>query len=131
LTIARACNLELNPIYQFLVQAYTPFDGAKASNIYEWFQSRMRSQSGQVHLEAVPGPLSFNVRLLEEDIPYGMVPLEGLGQLLGVPTPHVTTFIDEACELLNVDFRAIGRSIDKMMSEVKTSLASLGVNVDD
>jgi opine dehydrogenase len=130
MAIARACNIEMVPIYKFLIQAYEPFDDASPSNMYEWFRSRMRSEAGQVHLEAVPGPLSFNVRLLEEDIPYGMVPLEGLGKLLGVNTPHVTTLIDEACDLLDVDFRTTGRTISKMEDEVKKSLASLGVNLD-
>lgn len=131
LAIARACNLDMIPIYQFLVNAYPPFDGAVATNTYEWFRSRMRSKSGQVHLEAVPGPTSFNVRLLEEDIPYGMVPLEGLGKLLDVPTPTVSMFIDEAQELLDQDFRYTGRTIDKMKEEVKASLSRVGVVLED
>jgi opine dehydrogenase len=131
LAIARACNIEMIPIYQFLVNAYPPFDGARATDMYTWFRSRMRSKSGQIHLEAVPGPTSFHVRLLEEDIPYGMVPLEGLGRLLGVATTHVTAFIDEACELLGQDFRATGRSVDLMMRELRASLTALGVQIND
>jgi opine dehydrogenase len=131
LAIARACNLDMVPIYQFLVEAYPPFDQATATNIYEWFQARMRSESGQVHLEAVPGPTTFNVRLLEEDIPYGMVPLEGLGQLVGVPTPHVTMFIDEANELLGEDYRSTGRTVAKMKTEIQESLNRLGVIQDE
>jgi opine dehydrogenase len=130
LAIARACSLDMVPIYQFLTNAYPPFDGAQVSNTFEWFRSRMRSSSGQVHLEAVPGPTSFNVRLLEEDVPYGMVPLEGLGRLLGVPTPMVSMFIDEAQELLGEDYRLSGRTIDKMLDEVKTSLSKMEVQLD-
>ena len=130
LAIARACNLDMVPIYQFLVQAYPPFDGAQVNNTYEWFRSRMRSQSGQVHLEAVPGPVSFHVRLLEEDVPYGMVPLEGLGKLLGVPIPSVSMFIDETQELLGEDYRTTGRTVDKMLEEVKTSLKQMGVQLN-
>ena len=131
LAIARACNIDMIPIYQFLVKAYPPFDGAEVTNTYTWFRSRMRSNAGQIHLEAVPGPTSFKVRLLEEDIPYGMVPLEGLGRLLGVPTPHVTSFIDETNELLDQDFRATGRTVDKMMLELRASLDALEVKIDD
>jgi opine dehydrogenase len=131
MAIARACNLDLIPIYQFLVEAYPPFDNAVATDMYTWFRSRMRSKSGQIHLEAVPGPTSFNVRLLEEDVPYGMVPLEGLGKLLGVPTPTVTMFIDEANELLGEDYRATGRTVEKMMTEVKASLSNLEVDLND
>jgi len=130
LDIAKACNLDLKPIYQFLIGAYPPFNGAAPTNIYEWFRSRMRSTAGQVHLEAVPGPTSINVRLIEEDIPYGMVPLEGLGRLLGVGTPHVSTFIDEACDLLGVDYRASGRTVEKMYHEVVASLNHYGVSIN-
>ena len=129
LAIAKACGLDMVPIYEFLIEAYPPFDGATVTNSYEWFHSRMRSEAGEIHLEAVPGPTSFNVRLLEEDIPYGMVPLEGLGAVLGVPTPTVTMFIDEACELLGADFRESGRSAEKMQTEISASLANLGVEV--
>jgi opine dehydrogenase len=91
----------------------------------------MRSNSGQIHLEAVPGPTTFNVRLLEEDIPYGMVPLEGLGNLVGVPTPTVTMFIDEACDLLDEDYRSTGRSVDKMRVEIQNSLTNMGINLNE
>lgn len=129
LAIAKACGLDMIPIYEFLIKAYPPFDGATVNNIYSWFQSRMRSKAGEIHLEAVPGPTSFNVRLLEEDIPYGMVPLEGMAAVLGVPTPTVTMFINEACDLLGADFRDSGRSADKMGNEIRASLANLGVDV--
>ena len=130
LAIARACRLAMVPIYEFLIMAYPPFDGARVTNIYEWFCSRMRSAAGEIHLEAVQGPTSFNVRLLEEDIPYGMVPLEGLGQVLGVETPMVSMFIDEACEILGADFRQGGRSAEKMQNEITASLANLGVALE-
>lgn len=131
LAISKACNVEMVPLYQFLTKAYPPFDGATATNLYEWFHSRMHSSEGQIHLEAVPGPTSLRVRLVDEDIPYGMVPLEGLGRLVGVPTPVVSMFIDEACELLDVDYRLAGRSIDKMEAEVRASLDRTGAELDD
>lgn len=130
LTIAKACNVEMIPLYQFLAKAYPPFEGVQVGDLYEWFHSRMRSSSGQIHLEAVPGPTTFNVRLIEEDIPYGMVPLEGLGRIMGVPTPTVSMFIDEACELLDEDYRLSGRTVNKMEDEIRASLARMGVKAD-
>ena len=130
LAIANACNIQLDPLYKFLAIAYPPFDGVQVSNLYEWFHSRMRSSSGQIHLEAVPGPNSFHVRLLEEDVPYGMVPLEGLGKLLGVPTPMVSMFIDEACDLLDEDYRLSGRTVKKIETEISDSLTNIGVKLD-
>jgi opine dehydrogenase len=129
LATARECNHEMIPIYQFLMHAYPPFDIATVTNTYEWFRSRMRSRSGQVHLEAVPGSVTFNVRLLEEDVPYGIVPLEGLGRMLGVPTPTISMFINEANQLLDQDYRASGRTVEKMTKEVQASLDSMGVQL--
>jgi opine dehydrogenase len=129
LAIARACGVELVPLYKFLAIAYPPFDGVTVTNQYEWFHSRMRSKAGQIHLEAVPGPTSFDVRLIEEDVPYGMVPLEALGHLLGVPTPTVSMFIDEANELMGVDYRVSGRSMARIGDEMRRALARCGVEV--
>jgi opine dehydrogenase len=123
LAIARACGVMLPPMYEFLATAYPPFDGVAVTNLYEWFHSRMRSAAGQIHLEAVPGPISFRVRLIEEDVPYGMVPLEALGQLVGVAAPTVSMFIDEANELLGVDYRATGRSLARIGTEMRQALA--------
>ncbi|MGD9092571.1 MAG: NAD/NADP octopine/nopaline dehydrogenase family protein [Anaerolineales bacterium] len=131
LAIARACNVEMIPLYQFLAKAYPPFGGVDVNDLYEWFHSRMRSSSGQIHLEAVPGPTTFHVRLIEEDVPYGMVPLEGLGRMLGVPTPTVSMFIDEACELLDEDYRLSGRTVSKMDEEIQSSLGRMGVSIDE
>ena len=131
LAIAEACNVEMMPLYKFLERAYPPFEGVEVTNLYEWFHSRMRSKSGQIHLEAVPGPTTTHVRLVEEDIPYGMVPLEGLAKLVGVPCPTVSMFIDEACDILDEDFRLSGRTVKKMRKEILESLANTGVNIDD
>ena len=126
MAIARACGIEMVTMLKFLSTAYPPFDGAEVTNIYEWFRSRMRSKEGQVHLEAVPGPLSVNVRLIEEDVPYGMVPLEALGNIVGVATPTISAFIDEAVELMGVDYRKTGRSLEKMGDEMRASLKRIG-----
>lgn len=129
LAIARACEIELPPLHQYLSTAYPPFDGATVTNLYEWFHSRMRSSAGQIHLEAVPGPTSFQVRLIEEDVPYGMVPLEALGRLVGVPTPTVSTFVDEASELMGADYRATGRSLARIGKEMRAALVRCRVAI--
>ncbi|MFC2037958.1 NAD/NADP octopine/nopaline dehydrogenase family protein [Chloroflexota bacterium] len=130
LAIARACGVEMAPLYQYLCIAYPPFDGATVTNLYEWFHSRMHSSAGQIHLEAVPGPTSFWVRLIEEDVPYGMVPLEALGRLVGVPTPTVSMFIDEASELMAEDYRATGRSMAKIGAEMRQAVARCGAGLN-
>lgn len=100
LAIVQACNLDMIPIYQFLLHAYPPFYGASVTNTYEWFRFRMRSNSVRVHLKTDPGPTTFDVRLLEEDVPYFMVPLEGLEHMLKIRTPTISKFIYEANQIL-------------------------------
>jgi len=127
LAIASKCQVELPPFIEYVIDVYPPFDGAQPRNLYEWFRSRMHSKSGQVHLEAVPGPLSLKTRLLEEDILYGLVPLEALGALLNAPTPTVSGLIDKANALMGTDYRARGRSLQVIGDELRAALEKRGL----
>jgi opine dehydrogenase len=51
------------------------------------------------------GP-TFQRRLVTEDVPCGLVPLEQLGLLAGIPTPDMTVLISLLCSLEGQDFRA-------------------------
>jgi opine dehydrogenase len=61
-------------------------------------------------------------RYIDEDVPYGTVLMSSLGRLIGVPTPicdginHVLSIVEQ------VDFWAIGRTVDKL------GLAGMTVN---
>ncbi|TEU13517.1 MAG: NADP transhydrogenase subunit alpha [Anaerolineales bacterium] len=50
-------------------------------------------------------------RYLTEDVPYGLVPLEDMGKLVGVDTPICRSLIDLSNSLLGVDFRQTGRTL--------------------
>jgi opine dehydrogenase len=50
-------------------------------------------------------------RYLTEDVPMGLVPLEALGRLAGVPTPVATLLITLASELHERDYRQTGRHL--------------------
>lgn len=56
------------------------------------------------------GPTVPDSRYITEDVPEGLVMLESLGQVLGVPTPTCTGLISCASAALNTDFRRHGRS---------------------
>ena len=51
------------------------------------------------------GP-TFQRRLVTEDVPCGLVPLEHLGLQAGLPTPDMTALISLLCSLEGQDFRA-------------------------
>lgn len=63
--------------------------------------------TGQIPANAMAVP----ERYITEDVPMGLVPLEALGQLVGVPTPVTTVLISLASELHNKEYRQIGRSL--------------------
>ena len=50
-------------------------------------------------------------RYITEDVPMGLVPLEALGRLAGVPTPVTSLLISLASELKEKDYRQAGRHL--------------------
>ncbi|MFH1929384.1 MAG: NAD/NADP octopine/nopaline dehydrogenase family protein [Chloroflexota bacterium] len=65
-------------------------------------------------LEICEGPFKLNARHLTEDIPYGLFTYCELGSMLNVPTPFSDALVTIASGLLDRDFRAEGRSLDKL-----------------
>ncbi|WP_146778761.1 hypothetical protein [Actinomadura craniellae] len=60
-------------------------------------------------LSTVPRPETFTAHGYE-DVGWSMVPLESAGRLAGVPTPALSTLIDDWNTLMNVDYRLVGRT---------------------
>jgi len=77
------------------------------------------------YLEVCEGPFSLNVRMLTEDIPYGLVTYSSLGDMLGVDTPVTDAIITLAEALLKQDFRSIGRTVEKLGINPKWSVDEL------
>lgn len=55
-------------------------------------------------------PSDLDSRYVTEDIPFGLVPWEGIGQILGVATPTMSALIDIASAARDTDFRQAGRN---------------------
>jgi opine dehydrogenase len=66
------------------------------------------------NLEICEGPFRLNTRHLTEDIPYGLFTYCELGRLVNVPTPVSDAIVTLASGLLDRDFRAEGRTLEKM-----------------
>ena len=58
------------------------------------------------------GPTVSNSRYITEDVPEGLVLMESLGKVLGVPTPVCTSLIELSSCSLAQDFRKKGRTVD-------------------
>jgi opine dehydrogenase len=58
-----------------------------------------------------PNAMAVPERYITEDVPMGLVPLEALGRLAGVPTPIASLMIDLACTLHDRDYRQSGRHL--------------------
>jgi len=80
-------------------------EGAQGSNLQEVLSTN------PVYAEDY-APSTLQHRFLLEDIPYGMVPMESLGKLTGIPTPVTSAIITLACELIQVDLRSKARDLN-------------------
>jgi opine dehydrogenase len=76
-------------------------------------------------LEVCEGPYTLDTRHLKEDIPYGLVTYSSLGRMLGVPTPITDAIITLAEELLQKDFRAMGRTVESIGIDPRWSKETL------
>lgn len=60
------------------------------------------------------GPDVSDSRYITEDVPEGLVLLESLGELLNIKTPVCTALIEIASACLATDFRANGRTLERL-----------------
>ena len=62
--------------------------------------------------EATPGPKSLKHRYLDEDLPYGLVPLVRLGDIYGVDTPYLDALIRVLGMYLGRDYLKEGPAVE-------------------
>ncbi len=60
------------------------------------------------------GPRGLKHRYISEDIPYLLVPLAELADLVGVDVPVVKSLITIACTLNDTDYRSEGRNLKSL-----------------
>ncbi len=75
----------------------------KGENLYECI-------GNNEHYKEIDAPPTMDCRYIFEDIPNGLVPIEHIGRELGVQTPTITTIIDLANSVYDLDFRKLGRT---------------------
>ncbi len=62
----------------------------------------------------IRAPENLSYRFLTEDVPFGIVPMASLGEMLGVPTPTIDALIDLASIICETNFRRTGWTAEKM-----------------
>jgi opine dehydrogenase len=108
LAIAAALNVRaLRFVEQFYRNGYTTAAARDSGLAYEAFHQSEPDRW-------IRAPETLDHRFLNEDIPFGLVPLSELGRLAAVPTPTIDRMIHLACVTTGKDFRAEGLSLDRL-----------------
>ena len=81
-------------------------------------------------LEICEGPFKLDTRHLTEDIPHGLFTYCELGRLAGVPTPVSDAIVTLVSGLLDRDFRAEGRSLEKLGFDSSWSVDRLNLYLE-
>lgn len=62
----------------------------------------------------IRAPHTINHRYVFEDVPMSLVPLSSIGNMMKVPTPIIDDIIRLACVVHDKDYRAEGRTVERM-----------------
>ena len=98
IAVAAALGCKIRSLTDWIRQSY----GVHAANLYDAIKNVDA-------YKIIDAPLSIRHRYLFEDVATGLVPLENAGNGLGVKVKCSSLIIDLASEILDVDFRNIGR----------------------
>ena len=97
-TVARAGGYPVESVAEWLRRTYSIAGGT----LFEC----IRNNEAYREIDAPP---TLNTRYIFEDVPNGLVPVEAMGMEFGVPTPNITTIIDLASSVMDIDYREQGR----------------------
>ena len=103
LALGRSFGFELTSAITVSLEWYG-HEGTKGTTIYEVLSTN------PVYVKDTAPP-TLHHRFLLEDVPYGMVPMESLGRVTGIPTPVTSAIITLASQLTQIDFRSQARDL--------------------
>lgn len=104
-SVSKALGIKVTPTTRWLDLMY----GAKGKNIYEAIQNcKPYLDPGE------RGPKDFQFRFVTEDVPYGLVPIASLGDLLKVPTPNIKSVIHLWSSINQVNYFEEGYTVEKL-----------------
>ncbi len=109
LAVCKALGLEVPSLVKSLQKMYK----LDQEDLYDLLQHNAA-------YKGLRSPTSLNHRFIVEDTVSGIVPLASIGHMLGVETPVMDAFIMIASIICGRDFKAEGRTVDKLGLEGKT-----------
>ncbi len=80
---------------------------AKGKTIFQAIQNNSAYRGLQA-------PQGLNIRYIYEDVPYSLVPMESMANILGIKTPAISSMIDIAQLMTNEEFRQKGRTANRL-----------------
>ncbi|NNM53981.1 MAG: NADP transhydrogenase subunit alpha [Spirochaetales bacterium] len=101
--VATALGMRSPTVREWLFSSY----GSTGKSLYEAIQNTPA-------YKGIPAPATIDHRYVSEDVPMSLVPIASLGLSLNVATPNIDLVIDLASTFHNVDYRAVGRSVDSL-----------------
>jgi opine dehydrogenase len=107
-SIGKALNLKLETLKNMLILQYGHM-GARGNRLHEVIRNN------QAHIGFRPcKELDEMTVVLQEDIPYGLVPISSMGRILGVPTPTIDALIHLGSIVSGIDYWETGVTLDKL-----------------
>lgn len=99
--VAKAWGYDVESIVDWMNRTY----GLNENSLFEC----IRNNKAYKEIDA---PTTINTRYIFEDVPNGLVPIEGMAEEANMETPIVTTIINLANTVMGTDFRENGRIFD-------------------
>ena len=107
-------EFEINEIFKKLgLQQFRYYKWARKAYGVEAISTFEALQKIEAYSD-INAPDNLITRYFTEDVPTGLVPITSLGSFLNIPTPTIHSIIQLSSILCNVDFRQIGRTIEKL-----------------
>lgn len=110
LAIGKAYGVDLLSVSDWISYAYP---GTPGSTLCE----KMRNNPAYYDIKS---PSTIFTRQLTEDIPTGVLPMMELGEAAGVPVPLMRSMVEICGDLLDMDFRQSGRTLERLGLTAKT-----------
>lgn len=139
-TLLNSGHIERGSIFEYYTEGITPSIGAylekmdkermelgkmlQVSTISasEWLLETYGSQGDSIYqavqnnpaYKGLQAPKGLDIRYIYEDVPYSLVPMESMAQILGIKTPAISSIINIAQIMTGKDFREEGRTADRL-----------------
>ena len=123
IAVGEAYSVDTLSVTQWIRESY----GVDGSNYFTFIQNMNMERFGRS-----PAPKSLSSRYVSEDVPYGIVPLIGLGTTAGVDMPCMEGLVVLASAAAGINYACFGRSLERLgLSGISsTNILSLVYNGD-